>query len=90
MKILLIILLVSNIATGWLYLGSESKSDNDRVCKALLPFYLLQSAQSVDVHKLLDRDKVRYNRKGDVLSVGYLQIEFGDRGIAKDVQMTSK
>jgi hypothetical protein len=92
MKTLLIILLVSNLATGWLYWESVSSSEttNDRVGKALLPFYLLQSAQSVDVHKLLDREKVPYNRKGDVLNVGYLQIEFGDHGVAKDVQITSK
>ncbi len=76
---------------GGMYFYSKSRSNSTvDVCKALLPFYLRQWGQSVDVHKLLDGENLPYKREGNMLTAGYLRIEFGDRGVAKDVQIKAK
>jgi hypothetical protein len=89
MKFVGIILAISNIILVWLLLGANplSETKNDHVCKALLPFYLRHFAQSVDVHKLLDAEKIPYDRNGSVLSAGKFQIEFDGNGVAKDVRI---
>jgi hypothetical protein len=76
-KIIILILVFSNLATAWLYLDARQESVDVAIGKALLPFYLSENgidrAQSVDVHKLLDGAGIKYRRHGSTLTVGFLR-----------------
>lgn len=92
LKTIIVILVVTNFATAWLFYKAKQQSVDVAVGKALLPFYLTENghfrAQSVDVHKLLDAAGVSYKRRGPTLTAGYLQIEFGSKGDAVKSEIT--